>query len=353
VARVILGVLLLLQALRAAGELRQGYFGDAFHWPLVPESFVPSRAVYGVLVAAQVVAALLVVLGPLAREALLASALLGGFVLACDRVQFHHNRYALVCYAFLLAFAPCERSLRLGLRGTRAEGPLFAARLAQLQVAIIYLASGSSKLLDPDWRGGRVLLERFTLFGSGAIAKGVPAAWVQAATDARVTAVLAAAAIAMELSLAVLLWWRPTRAVALWCGVWFHLTIEASSRVEGFTWLTLAIYALFATPDARARSLVYDPTRPVVRAAARAIAALDILERFDVRSRATDGETRAALVAIDRDGTRAVGLGAWALVARCVPVAFPLWLPLAGVAAIAVRRRPAPVAPQGSGGRPA
>ena len=56
----------------------------------------------------------------------------------------------------------------------RAPAPLWAARLAQLQVSLVYVASGGSKLLDPDWRGGRVLLERFHLYGSPGARRGRP-----------------------------------------------------------------------------------------------------------------------------------------------------------------------------------
>ncbi len=81
---------------------------------------------------------------------------------------------------------------------------------------------------------------------------------------------LAKLAIATELFLSVGLWLWRTRVFALWWGVCFHLTIEATSRVEGFTWLTLAMYALFATPDARARTLAYDPARLAHAASSRA-----------------------------------------------------------------------------------
>jgi hypothetical protein len=249
--RVALGLLLLANAARAVDELRLGYFGDAFHWPIVAEALVPSRAVAWVLVVGQLVLAVLVVVGVRARDALLASALLGTYFLLCDRLQFHHNRWALFGYAGLLAFAPCDRSFRLGSYPGPRVGPLWAARLAQLQVSLIYLASGGSKLVDPDWRSGRVLLERFRLYLQTE-ATGTVAWLVERVARPEVAGLLAALAIATELFLAVGLWWRRTRALALFWGILFHLAIEATSRVEGFTWLTLAVYALFLTPDMRA-----------------------------------------------------------------------------------------------------
>jgi hypothetical protein len=254
--RVALGLLLLANALRAAGELRLGYFGDAFHWPLLPEALVASRSVYSALVLAQLVLAVLVVVGPRARDALLASALLGTYVLLCDRLEYHHNRWALFGYAALLSFAPCDRTFRVNAPPGPRVGPLWAARLAQLQVSIIYLASGGSKLLDPDWRSGRVMLERFHLYAQRESVSGIVQGLLEQGSRPGVAGLLAALAIATELFLAVGLWSRRTRTFALAWGVLFHLAIEATSRVEGFTWLTLAVYALFLTPDMRAWKLL-------------------------------------------------------------------------------------------------
>jgi hypothetical protein len=254
--RVALGLLLLANALRAASELRHGYFGDAFHWPILPEALVPSRGVYSALVLGQLVLAVLVVVGLRARDALFASALLGAYVLLCDRLEFHHNRWALFCYGALLSLAPCDRSFCVARVTGMPIGPLWATRLAQLQVSIIYLASGGSKLLDPDWRSGRVLLERLHLYAQGSGETGLVAWLVEHVAHPEVTGLLAAMAIATELFLSVGLWSRRTRVFALGWGVCFHLTIEATSRVEGFTWLTLAVYALFLTPDVRAWKLL-------------------------------------------------------------------------------------------------
>jgi hypothetical protein len=329
--RVVLGLLLLVNALRSMRELEDGYFGDVFHWPIVPEALVPSRPVYLGIVIAQTLLAVLVVTGHRARPALLASALLGAYGLFCDRLQFHNNRWALFCYAALLAFAPCDRTFRLGASNAPRIGPLWAARLAHLQLSIVYLASGGSKLVDADWRGGRVLLERFRLYGQQALDSGVPSGVVDWMSRADVTSLLAKLAIATELLLAVGLWPRRTRVFALWWGVWFHLVIEATSRVEGFTWLTLAVYVLFVTPDVRARRFFFDASRAKGRLAARAVALLDWLARFEIAPLAHDpaGRDPSVVVVVDRDGVRATGLRALAAVARCTPPLFPLWAPLA------------------------
>ncbi|MCL2448385.1 MAG: HTTM domain-containing protein [Polyangiaceae bacterium] len=337
--RVVLGVLLFAQALRALQDLETGYFGDFFHWPMVPEAWVPSRAVYTVLVTAQVALAVLVVAGYRARAALAGSALLSLYVAACDRVQFHNNRIALAYFALLLSLSPCDRSFFIGPEAATRVGPLWAARLAQAQLSIIYLASGGSKLLDADWRSGRVLFERFVLYGDQAIGSGVPAPIVHWFTQPDVGGLLAKLAIATELLLPFALWLPSSRVIALWWGVWFHLTIEMTSRVEGFTWLTLAVYALFVTPDVRARTFYHDPTSARGRALARAVKLLDWLARFDVRPWAPDPVRRGhAVVVVGRDGRTATGLSALVMVARCVPLLFPLWVPLWVIAGAARAR---------------
>jgi len=335
--RLALGLLLFASALRAVRELRVGYFGDVWHWPLVPETLVPSHAVYTAVVAAQLLLAVLVVAGHRARTALAVSAALGLYVLACDRLQFHNNRYALLLYAMLLSLAPCDRSIHLGPPAPRT-GPLWAARLAGVQVSIVYLASGGSKLLDPDWRGGTVLLERLRIYGSQAVAVGVPQRVLDWLTRPEATSGLAKLVIATELLLAAGLWWRPTRVMALWWGVWFHLVIELTASVEGFTWLTLAMYGVFVTPDVRARRFFYDRSRAKGRLVARAVVVLDWLARFEVKAWEPDDVKRGhSVVVVRRDGSLATGLGAFAMVARCTPLLFPLWAPLAFAASFTER----------------
>ena len=144
------------------------------------------------------------------------------------------------------------------------------------------------------------------------------------------TSALAKLAIATELFLALGLWMRRTRVFALWWGVMFHLTIEVTSKVEIFTWLTLTTYVLFATPDEHARKFFFDPLRTKGVFYARLVSALDWLARFDVKPWDPDDLRRGhSIVIVRRDGTRATGVRALAMLARCVPILFPLWAPLA------------------------
>ena len=157
--RVVIGALLGWHALEAAKELGTiGYFGDVFHVSMLPDVLVPSARLYAVLLALRVCLAVMVMFGVWARPGLALSAALGVWMLLCDRLQFHHNRYSLDCYALLLSLTPCDRSWRATESAVPEPrtGPFWAVRLCQLQVSIIYLASGGAKLLDPDWRSGVV-----------------------------------------------------------------------------------------------------------------------------------------------------------------------------------------------------
>src|SRR5262249_7914944 len=155
-------------------------------------------------------------------------------------------------------FAPCDRSFVITgppSTVTTRTGHLWGQRLAQIQLSLIYIASGGSKLLDGDWRNGLVIFDRFARYSYQALDRGVPRAILDFLAQPAVTSGLAKVAIATELFVAVALWGRRTRIFALWWGLMFHLTIEVTSKVEIFTWLTLAIYALFVTPDVNARKL--------------------------------------------------------------------------------------------------
>lgn len=330
--RFALGALLGWQALSAADDLAKlGYFGDMFHVAMIPDAFVPSGRVYAVTLAARVCLAVMVAIGIWARPALGASAVLGFWSLLCDRNQFHHNRYSLFCYALLLAFTPCDRSWRAhgGEVLVPRRGPFWAVRLLQVQVSIVYLASGGSKLLDSDWRDGLVLGDRIARHAHLAVAAGVPRRIVDTLAQPDVASAMAKMAIMTELVLCVALWLGPTRVIALWWGLWFHIAIQATSKVEGFSILALTMYGVFVTPDYRERTLRFDPSRFWGRLAGNVVPALDWFARFKVEPWEPDDQRGHSVVVIRRDGERATGVRAFAMITRCIPILFVIWAPVA------------------------
>jgi hypothetical protein len=260
---------------------------------------------------------------------------LGLYLLGCDRLQYHNNRYALLVYAFLLARSPCDARVTVRRRAPSSGAePLWAQRLAQLQVCIIYLSSGGSKLLDADWRGGLVLGDRLRRYGPVAVSAGAPAGLVEWLGQPAIAEVLAKGAIATELGLVLALWHPRLRPFALWWGVMFHLTIEVTSKVDIFTWLTLSMYALFAIPTTRERVVEFGPRG---RRWAKLVTLLDWLHRFEPRPRPGIRDASPSVLLIDRDGRVATGLDAWALAARALPLLFPFWVPLFCVAKLRAR----------------
>jgi len=116
--------------------------------------------VFVVLIAFECLFALLVMSGRRAREALFASSLIGLYLLSCDRVRYHNNRYSLFLFSFLLAFAPCDRAfvfLRAPLAAADRLGPLFAQRLAQLQIKEGRFRNALATLDEIPLEGERVI----------------------------------------------------------------------------------------------------------------------------------------------------------------------------------------------------
>jgi len=347
--RLALSALIFLHCSRLVLELRRdGYFADFFFVPIVPESWVPSRAVYELLLGGEALAAVCAFVGWWPREALLGASSIGLFVLLCDRLQYHNNRYALLLLGGLLAFVPCDRSFRLVRRPVHLLepariAPTFARRLFQLQVSLVYLGSACGKLLDADWRGGQVLLLRFLKTAEICAQNGFPLPpWLgQLLASAWLASLAAKAAIATELFIALGTWFPATRRLALWVGVSFHFWIEVSARVELFSWLMWASYLAFVTPELRERRFEFDPDRAAGRALGRLVMLLDWCARFELAPLPFGERGRALCYVTNRQGRRAHGLGGAAQLAEAIPLLFSFWLPLTLLA----RHRPRPDVP--------
>jgi hypothetical protein len=332
--RVALATLLFLHSWTLLQEWRNfTYFGEIFHLSLIPEAWLPSRSAYGALLVAKLGLCALALLGLAPRPALLGAALLGLFGLACDRLQYHNNRYVLHLVALLVAFTPCDRSF-LFLRRPHAlpeaerSAPRWAAYLLGLQLSLVYLSSSLGKLLDADWRSGTVMLLRFGtglklseqwLPGGAASIVGWPV-FAQAAS---------LAAIGTELCLAIGLWLPRTRKCGLWLGTMFHAGIELSAHVELFSYLMVSSYLVFVTPQLRTRRLQWAPENARAKRLSALLLRLDWLARFRHEQQPAAGPL---LIARDRSGKAHVGWAAAREVAGATPLLFPLWLPLGFVA---------------------
>jgi hypothetical protein len=355
--RCLFGVLLCIQTWQRVDEVMAwGYFGSVFHLPLlVPTSWVPSESTYRLLLGLEGAGGLLAVVGWFGREGLFVGSSCGLFLMLCDRLQFHNNRFALLLCCFLCAFCPSDRAFLL-YRGKRHALPLgqriaptLLRRLIQFQVSLLYLSSGGGKLLDPDWRSGRTMLLRFQsgFEEAGNAGVTVPHWLVDFLTSPLVVSLGSKAAISLELCLAVTLWFACTRILALWFGALFHVFIQASARVELFSFLMGVAYVAFVTPELCERTLVVDARTRAGRVTKALVRSLDWLARFRIEDQPLAPAERGVVV-VERGGERRTGRAVPAALARALPAGFLIWPALA---LFAPRHRPVVVTDSGAGSK--
>ena len=319
-------------------SLRGTTYLDRFHapwWGFVPE--VPG----GVQVALVWVGAGAAVALGLGWRTRLAAPLTfvcvaGNFFLS--QTHFRHNRAFLLFLLAAVALGASGRVLSLDARRRRRRtgrtphdelddtATLWPLWLLRALAASVYLASGVSKLIDPDWFGGLVLWDRAVRYQhlvhdrlpgplADPIVALVTARWVHTLTSP--------VAVAMELFIGLGVWFARTRLAAVWVALVFHLSIELSASVEVFSLAAIAALVIWATPATRDRIVIADP------ADARWIRRLDWLARFDVRA-----EPATTFTVVDRHGSVRTGHAARLLVSTRLPLLFPFAAPVA-----ALRRR--------------
>ena len=153
---------------------------------------------------------------------------------------------------FFLIFAPAGAALSLDRmirirRGIesfciQARSP-WAQRMIQLQLSFLYLVTFLSKIKGAPWLQGTVLfyvyhLDEFRHFP-------LPA-WFFRPTVLKLGGW---SALALELSLGVLIWVKEFRYVLLALGLLFHLCLEYSLNIPLFQWDILCAYILFIDGD--------------------------------------------------------------------------------------------------------
>ena len=309
-----------------ADSLRGITYVDRFHTPwfgFLPE--VPG-SVQTVLIWTGAIAAVAMSVGWRTRlVAPLTFACVAGN-LFLSQTHFRHNRAFLLFLLAAVALAESGRVLSLDARRRGAEAgatvtddsTIWPLWLLRALVSSVYLASGVSKLVDPDWVGGLVLWDRAVRHQAfvhdrlpGVLAEPVidlvTARWVHTLTSP--------VAVAMELFIGIGLWFARTRLAALWVAVLFHLSIELSAAVEVFSLAAIAALVIWAVPATRDRSVVAGDVGWIRR--------LDWLARFDLHERAG-----ATFAVVDRDGRVRTGRAARWFVASRLPLTFPVALPV-------------------------
>jgi hypothetical protein len=318
-------------------------YRDAFYEPY--RAWYPELpdAVYVGLLCLAALAAVAMSLGLLTRLATATTFLIVTYNLFLSTTHFHNNRAYLVIVLGVLVMAPCGRELSLDawIRRRRGRPPLELSApawplwLLRFECAAIYGASGLSKLLDPDWFGGTVPWQRVVEDRYQLEAWPLPDWAVSVLTDRSFYTGAAKLIVLTELFIAVGLWWRGTRYAAVWVAVAFHVGIQGSASVQVFSFLGIAVLAIWAVPSTRDRVLRMDPADAGQRRFGALVRRLDWLARFRVET-APPG---ARLEVVDRDGSTIRGAAAVVFALSRLPLTAWFALPLLLLPAVRRARR--------------
>jgi uncharacterized membrane protein YphA (DoxX/SURF4 family) len=291
---------------------------ERFHVPWWSWLPVPSPQLYRGLVWLGVLAGIAMVLGLAPRLATRTAFAVVTYLVFVDMTSFAHNRGFLVWMLFGLSLLPTGGAFSLSRTDPRqAVGPLWPVLLLRIVVSTVYLTSGLTKLLNPDWRSGLVLWDRMVRHEHLIPFDG----WVHDVLTARLFhQLLSPAAIAVELVVGVGLWLARTRLTAIWIALVFHVSIELTASVQTFSYSAIAALLLWVTPRVGDRVLrATDATGRIVRR-------LDWLRRFAVEPEPVARGEPMRLV--DRDGVVRQGRDAQLTALSRLPLLFPVVAPV-------------------------
>ena len=296
-------------------------YSDAFYEPYATWYPELPGAVYIGLLWLAAAAAVAMSLGLLTRLATTTTFLIVAYNLFLSTTHFHNNRAYLLIVLGVLAVAPSGRELSLdawlrrrrGMPALDPRAPAWPLWLLRFECAVVYGASGFSKLVDPDWFGGTVTWQRVVR------AQDQLEAWpdwvVSLLTDRSFHTGAAKLIVLTELFIALALWWRGTRYAAVWVAVIFHVSIEGSAAVQVFSFLAIAVLLVWAVPSTRDRVLRFDPADGAQRRFAALVRGLDWLARFRVEPAPPGSPPQL----VDRDGTTLAGAPAVAFALSRLP----------------------------------
>jgi hypothetical protein len=262
VVRVAYGVLLLAWAATLGPDLSPFFSTSGllpgghdlpWSWSLLDAvgSDVVTTVVYGLLVAAAVG----LVLGYRTRLAAVVAFVAVISFYRRNPAVFQSGDQALRVFSFYFMFAPAGVALSLD-RWRRArdrfwqfpERPVWALRLIQVQLSLIYLFTVWGKVRGTRWNDGTAVSYSLRI---GELVRLELPAWLT--TSVAVSNVATYTALAIEFAMAVFVWNRRARPWVLTAGVLLHLFIEVTLRV-GFFSLTMFLYYLAWLDPQKVRS---------------------------------------------------------------------------------------------------
>jgi hypothetical protein len=311
-----------------AGESYTDHFWVPFFrwWPELPDR------VWFAMLWVGAAAAVLMTVGLCTRVASATAFAVVAINLLLSQTHFHHNTVFLAIVLFGVTLLPSGRVLSLDAWLRRRRGrpmlpdvvPLWPLWLLRGQISLVYLASGTSKLVDPDWVGGLVLWDRMVRNQHVLDPTPLPAWSIDILTSRWLFFILGPVIVGTELFIGLGLWFARTRLAAIWMAILFHIAIEISAHVQVFSYAGIAALAIWVTPATRDRTVVLGGDQSSVRAIGWAVRAGDWFARFRVESA---GPGAPPLTVIDRDGTEHHGWSGSTLLLSRLPLTFPFVAP--------------------------
>ncbi len=342
VLRIAIGPITLLHLRPFLGDAVDGVSYDDHFWsPFITWlPHLPDRLWFAMLWVGAV-AAVLLTIGLWTRVAAATTFAVVAANLLLSQTHFRHNRAFLAILLGGIALLPAGRVLSVDAWWRRRRGrpvaldvvALWPLWLLRVQVCLVYLASGMSKLVDPDWFGGLVLWDRVVRYQHVLEPTPLPGWAIDLLTERSLYYVVGPAAVFTELFIGIGLWLSGTRLVAVWIAIIFHVLIEVSASVEVFSLAAIAALAIWVTPADRDRTVRIGGDVPTSRAVTALVRAADWFGRFRV-VRADSSEP--VIVVVDRDGSAYSGGAAVGLLLSRLPLTFPVVAP---VRALASRHR--------------
>jgi hypothetical protein len=231
-------------------------FHDRFHHPFVDWYPVLGPGPYTAALIVGLIAALAMTVGWQTRAATVTAFGVVTYNVFLSTTHLHNNRAYLVAVLLVLAIAPCGRDLSVDAwlrrrRGvtTDATMPAWPLWLLRFECALVYGASGFSKLIDGDWFGGTVTWGRVITQEAKLRASILPEFVNDILVDRSFHTVAAKLIVLTELFIAGGFWWRRTRPWAVATAVVFHVMIELSARVQIFSYLGIAVLVIWSDPS--------------------------------------------------------------------------------------------------------
>ena len=340
VFRIFAGPLAFVHLWPFASDLLDGtYYRDAFYVPWFAHYPEPSKPVYGVLIALGMLAAAAMSVGFWSRLATRTCFAVVTYNFFLSETFFHHNRAFLLIFLGGLSLVPSGDSVSIDalLRRTPPPPrPLWPLWLWRAEACVPYIASSTSKLIDPEWFAGIITWDRVERYRA-AYHGILPGPLLDFAASPQLHFWLAKLVIALELCVGIGLWIARTRYLAVWLGLVFHVMVQLSAEIQVFSLLGVCGLLIWTTPRIRQRRLLLRLDLPEGRRWQSWVRRLDWLARFEVRAADGGGDV---LTLIERDGSRWTGRAAKLRVLSRFPITAGVALPLIGFELF--HARPAP-----------